>query len=109
MIDEQIAVVPGLGRVGVSASYSDYRAVLGMQPLAWIGRISYGLYLWHIPVYALFPLALIEGFGSEWRSAANAPWRPSAKRDRACVLDPQPAQSMPVRVAIRTEPDRGLV
>lgn len=29
------------------------RAVLGLAPLAWIGRISYGIYLYHWPIFLL--------------------------------------------------------
>ncbi len=38
------AVLPG-------ASFT--RPLLQVAPLAWIGRISYGLYLWHWPLYVL--------------------------------------------------------
>lgn len=34
--------------------------VLGAKPLAWVGERSYGLYLWHMPVIAFSPNALIK-------------------------------------------------
>ncbi len=41
------------------AAPSPLTAALGWRPLARVGRISYGLYLWHLPVYAvLLPLLL---------------------------------------------------
>jgi peptidoglycan/LPS O-acetylase OafA/YrhL len=30
------------------------RSCLSFRPLVWIGTISYGLYLWHFPIYSLF-------------------------------------------------------
>jgi len=37
--------------------------VLSLQPLAWLGSISYGLYLWHFPIYVFM------------RDAGASPWR----------------------------------
>jgi peptidoglycan/LPS O-acetylase OafA/YrhL len=39
----------------VGAPAAPLTAVLSWRPLAWIGRISYGLYLFHVPVYCLSP------------------------------------------------------
>jgi peptidoglycan/LPS O-acetylase OafA/YrhL len=39
------------------------RRILGVRPLAWTGRISYGLYLWHIPVFYFL------GTPSNWSGA----------------------------------------
>ena len=37
-----------------------YRIVLELLPLRWTGRISYGLYLWHLPVFFYFRDAPLE-------------------------------------------------
>lgn len=39
--------------VGPGGSPSPLTAALAWRPLAGMGRISYGLYLWHLPVYAV--------------------------------------------------------
>jgi peptidoglycan/LPS O-acetylase OafA/YrhL len=55
------ALAPALGTVAVIAGGS--RAwgpgrVLALQPLRWLGRISYSLYLVHWPILALAPVAI---------------------------------------------------
>lgn len=37
-------------------------ALLEFAPLRWFGRLSYGLYLWHWPVYSLYPHVLPTQF-----------------------------------------------
>lgn len=49
-----ITVVVALIIVDMQLSPGSWRErALGFRPLVWIGRLSYGLYLWHFPVYAL--------------------------------------------------------
>lgn len=39
----------------IGAPHSQVAAALSWKPLVWTGRISYGLYLFHVPVYCLSP------------------------------------------------------
>ena len=45
----------------VSGQTGTFNKLMETRPLVWIGKISYGLYLWHYPVF-------------KWIKYANAPW-----------------------------------
>ncbi len=40
---------------------SDMGRILGVRPLQWVGRRSYGVYLWHYPVFAITRPGLDHG------------------------------------------------
>jgi hypothetical protein len=48
-----VAVVGSLVTAAAAHPASRFGVVLGMQPLRWLGQRSYGLYLWHWPIFML--------------------------------------------------------
>jgi len=44
----------------VAGAHSLTRPVLNVRPMAYLGRISYGLYLWHYPVYLMIDRAFAD-------------------------------------------------
>jgi peptidoglycan/LPS O-acetylase OafA/YrhL len=58
----------------VRESHSPLTRLLTVAPLVAIGRISYGVYLWHFPVFYLFGLVTLPGTAAtaSWQSAVAA-------------------------------------
>ncbi len=57
----------------VSPGRSPVRRILEWPPLMWLGRISYGLYLWHFLVYhGLLKLGIVRGFAGVGIAASLA-------------------------------------
>jgi len=52
-----VALLTVLTIAGATASRSWLGRALDVHPLRWIGERSYGLYLWHWPVFVLFAAA----------------------------------------------------
>jgi len=47
-----------------------FRAVLGFKPLAWIGVLSYSIYIWHMPIILFLTSNWSHGLPSLWLFAA---------------------------------------
>ncbi len=61
-----VLVLPAVvERRGTSA----YHRILGSAPLAWLGELSYGIYLWHIPVLGV----LARRFDIQGRTSTHVP------------------------------------
>ncbi|SDT59870.1 acyltransferase family protein [Actinoplanes derwentensis] len=50
-----VAIAAGALVVGVSHPSSRLGAALDARPLRWLGERSYGIYLWHWPIFVLLP------------------------------------------------------
>lgn len=124
-----VAMVSAAAIIGASAEgNSAYLKVLSVKPLVWIGSISYGLYLWHWPVFvvlssektglggpALLVLRLLVSFALAVASykLVEAPIRFGAlsrPRPRAIALSGGAAALALVLVAALTvKPEGGLL
>lgn len=65
-----VAVLTALAIAGSTVAESPLGRLLDLRPLAWVGERSYGLYLWHWPVFILAGAAMPDA--NPWLLGATA-------------------------------------
>jgi peptidoglycan/LPS O-acetylase OafA/YrhL len=63
-----IAVAAGLLVIGAAHPDSKIGGLLGIAPLRWLGERSYGIYLWHWPIFAVTQPGIDVPLGLLWSS-----------------------------------------
>ena len=105
----QAIVALGLLAPAVCGAGGPVRGLLAWRPLAWVGLVSYGIYLWHldvlrelaehdlpVPVLAACGLALSIGFGAaSWYGLERHAVRLGRRAAGAPPGEPRPAHPLP--------------
>lgn len=61
--------------LGLHGSSGIAARVIGSRPLRYIGRISYGLYLYHLPIYLALGVAISWSMPPGWDMGVASPWK----------------------------------
>jgi len=61
--------------LGLHGSSGIAARMIGSRPLRYIGRISYGLYLYHLPIYLALGVAISWSMPPGWDMGVASPWK----------------------------------
>jgi peptidoglycan/LPS O-acetylase OafA/YrhL len=57
-----VAILAGVAILGVTSGSSSTSRLLAIRPMSYLGRLSYGMYLWHWPLYIFCSKEISEKF-----------------------------------------------
>jgi peptidoglycan/LPS O-acetylase OafA/YrhL len=57
-----VALLAGVAILGVTSGSSSISRLLAIRPMSYLGRLSYGMYLWHWPLYIFLSKEISEKF-----------------------------------------------
>jgi peptidoglycan/LPS O-acetylase OafA/YrhL len=111
LVEHELQAVIALGLLApaVLGSGGPVRRMLAWRPLAWVGLVSYGVYLWHLDVLrelhgSGLPLALVAAFGlalslalgaASWYGVERYAQRLGRRAAHAEPGEPRPARPLP--------------